>query len=433
MSEVSASAPALPRPGEISLVFLVGALLTGHIMSSMALLVLPALAPEVAREYSIDASLIGYFIVLVCAGQLVTLTLFSSVTRRFGACRINQAGHSCVAAAMLSMMLPSPAFLAVGALLIGFGYGLIGPSFSHLLMRFSPPERRNLIFSLQQTGVPIGGIAAALVAPAVALAFGWRWMFVLTGLAGIVVAVGWYLVYRNRAEVALTPEETAHLDIERLRTIVPLAVRMMDNVIDISKFPLPQQEHEAKAKRRIGLGVTGLADALLMCGVRYGSPRAVELTREWMGAVQYLSYMASSDIAAEKGSFPLFKRDRYLAGETIKALPEDVRDSIGRYGIRNALLNSIAPTGTISLLADNVSSGIEPVFAFAHVRHVLQPDGTRAPVPMLTPPITLAPEPMKMSSPSTGNWPRFSPMTTLLSIQTLRPPRTAELTTTPTG
>lgn len=176
------SAPAQPRPGEISLVFLVGALLTGHIMSSMALLVLPAVAPEVAREYAIHASLIGYFISLVCVGQLVTLTLFSNVTRRFGACRINQVGHGCVAAAMLSMMLPAPAFLVVGALLIGFGYGLIGPSFSHLLMRFSPPERRNLIFSLQQTGVPIGGIAAALIAPAVALAFGWRWALALSAL-----------------------------------------------------------------------------------------------------------------------------------------------------------------------------------------------------------------------------------------------------------
>lgn len=176
------SASAQPRPGEISLVFLVGALLTGHIMSSMALLVLPAVAPEVAREYAIHASLIGYFISLVCVGQLVTLTLFSNVTRRFGACRINQVGHGCVAAAMLSMMLPAPAFLVVGALLIGFGYGLIGPSFSHLLMRFSPPERRNLIFSLQQTGVPIGGIAAALVAPAVALAFGWRWALALSAL-----------------------------------------------------------------------------------------------------------------------------------------------------------------------------------------------------------------------------------------------------------
>ena len=103
----------------------------------------------------------------------------------------------------------------------------------------------------------------------------------------------------------------------------------------------------------------------------------MRLTREWLGAVQRLSYLASSDIAAEKGSFPLYDRARYLSGETIKALPEDVRSAIGRYGIRNALLNSIAPTGTISLLADNVSSGIEPVFAFNHVRHVLQPDGSK--------------------------------------------------------
>lgn len=172
-----------------------------------------------------------------------------------------------------------------------------------------------------------------------------------------------------------TPQ--AALDMEALERLVPLAVRMLDNVIDVSRFPLPQQEKEAKAKRRIGLGVTGLADALLLCGVRYGSPRAVELTRDWLGAVQRLSYLASSDIAAEKGSFPLYEKGRYLAGETIKALPEDVRTAIGRYGIRNALLNSIAPTGTISLLADNVSSGIEPVFAFSHTRHVLQPDGTR--------------------------------------------------------
>ena len=172
-----------------------------------------------------------------------------------------------------------------------------------------------------------------------------------------------------------TPE--AALDAEALERLVPLAVRMLDNVIDVSRFPLPQQEKEAKAKRRIGLGVTGLADALIFCGVRYGSPEAVRLTREWLGAVQRLSYMASADIAAEKGSFPLYERGKYLAGETIKALPEEARTAIGRYGIRNALLNSIAPTGTISLLADNVSSGIEPVFAFSYVRHVLQPDGSK--------------------------------------------------------
>ena len=172
-----------------------------------------------------------------------------------------------------------------------------------------------------------------------------------------------------------TPE--AMLDAEALERLVPLAVRMLDNVIDVSRFPLSQQEKEAKAKRRIGLGVTGLADALIFCGVRYGSPEAVRLTREWMGAVQRLSYMASADIAAEKGSFPLYERARYLSGETIQALPEEARTAIGRYGIRNALLNSIAPTGTISLLADNVSSGIEPVFAFSYVRHVLQPDGSK--------------------------------------------------------
>ena len=170
---------------------------------------------------------------------------------------------------------------------------------------------------------------------------------------------------------------SAQLDGEALDRLVPLAVRMLDNVIDVSRFPLPQQDKEAKAKRRIGLGVTGLADALILCGVRYGSSRAVELTRDWLGAVQRLSYLASADIAAEKGSFPLFNAAKYLAGETVKVLPPDVRAAIGRYGIRNALLNSIAPTGTISLLADNVSSGIEPVFAFSHVRHVLQPDGSR--------------------------------------------------------
>src|SRR4029453_5617405 len=91
----------------------------------------------------------------------------------------------------------------------------------------------------------------------------------------------------------------------------------------------------------------------------------------------YGACLGAGDIAAEKGSFPLSDRARYLAGETVKALPEDVRSAIGRYGIRNSLLNSIAPTGTISLLADNVSSGMEPVFAFSFVRHVLQPDGSK--------------------------------------------------------
>jgi MFS family permease len=177
-----------PTVREIPLAFLVGALLTGHIMASMALLVLPALAPEVAREYVIDPSLIGYYISLVCAGQLATLTWLGNVTRRYGGCRINQTGHGCVAAGLALMMVPSPLFLAAGAVVVGFGYGFIGPSFSHLLMRFAPPKRRNFIFSLQQTGVPMGGIAAALLCPAIALAFGWRWAMLLSViLLGMVV------------------------------------------------------------------------------------------------------------------------------------------------------------------------------------------------------------------------------------------------------
>ena len=169
----------------------------------------------------------------------------------------------------------------------------------------------------------------------------------------------------------------AALDMTALENLVPVAVRMMDNVTDVSRFPLPRQRDEALAKRRIGLGVTGLADALILCGARYGSERAVQLTESWMTAIMRAAYLASAEIAAEKGAFPLFDRDKYLAGETVAALDAEVRAAIARNGIRNACLTSIAPTGTISLFADNVSSGIEPVFAQVYSRNVLLPDGTR--------------------------------------------------------
>ncbi len=172
-----------------------------------------------------------------------------------------------------------------------------------------------------------------------------------------------------------TPQ--ARLDEEEFDRLIPLAIRMMDNTIDVSRFPLPEQEAEAKAKRRIGLGVTGLADALILCGVRYGSENGVRLTEAWMRRMQRQAYLASVDIAKEKGAFPLFDRDAFMAGETIQALDRDVKDAIAQHGIRNALLTSIAPTGTISLLADNVSSGLEPVFSFSYTRNVLMPDGTR--------------------------------------------------------
>jgi ribonucleoside-diphosphate reductase alpha chain len=169
----------------------------------------------------------------------------------------------------------------------------------------------------------------------------------------------------------------ARLDTDELARLVPVAVRMMDNVVDVSGFPLPEQAAEAKAKRRIGLGVTGLADALAMCRVRYGSAEAVALTEAWTAAVRRHAYMASAALAAEKGPFPLFDRDRYLAGETVRGLDPDVREAVAAHGVRNALLTSIAPTGTISLFADNVSSGIEPIFAYSFRRTVLMPDGTR--------------------------------------------------------
>jgi ribonucleoside-diphosphate reductase alpha chain len=169
----------------------------------------------------------------------------------------------------------------------------------------------------------------------------------------------------------------AHLDEAEFDRLVPLAVRMMDNAIDVSRFPLPEQQAEAQAKRRIGLGVTGLADALILCGTRYGSEKAVQLTETWLRRLQRQAYLASIDIAREKGAFPLFDREPFLACETVAALDKDVKQGIAQYGIRNALLTSIAPTGTISLLADNVSSGLEPVFSFAYTRNILMPDGTR--------------------------------------------------------
>jgi len=172
-----------------------------------------------------------------------------------------------------------------------------------------------------------------------------------------------------------TPQ--ARLELDELERLVPLAVRMLDNAIDASRFPLSEQTHEAKAKRRIGLGVTGLADALILCGARYGSNDAVALTEQWLKAIQRSAYLASAALASEKGAFPLFDKEQYLAGETIAGLDDDVRAAIAAHGIRNALLTSVAPTGTISLFADNVSSGLEPVFSFSYTRRVLMPDGSR--------------------------------------------------------
>jgi len=169
----------------------------------------------------------------------------------------------------------------------------------------------------------------------------------------------------------------AHIDLDEFAELTRSAVRLMDNAIDISRFPLPEQENEARAKRRIGLGVTGLADALIFCRARYGSTQSLKLIETWLAALNHAAYAASVDIAREKGAFPLFDAKEYLDRPHISALPQEIRDGIAAHGIRNGLLTSIAPTGTISLFAGNVSSGIEPVFAYIYKRRILQPDGTR--------------------------------------------------------
>jgi len=182
----------------------------------------------------------------------------------------------------------------------------------------------------------------------------------------------------NLASLVRAPFEAgAELDLPALEKLVPVAVRMLDNAIDASRFPLAQQTAEAKAKRRIGLGITGLADALIMCGARYGSAQAVELTENWMSKLRRAAYQASCDLAQEKGAFPLFDKKKFLQGETVKALDEPSRAAIAKHGLRNALVTSVAPTGTISLFADNISSGLEPVFAFTYTRQITLADGSR--------------------------------------------------------
>ncbi len=182
----------------------------------------------------------------------------------------------------------------------------------------------------------------------------------------------------NLARLVKDPFETgADIDQAELDDLVATAVRMMDNVVDASRFPLEQQAAEARAKRRIGLGVTGLADALLMVGLRYGSEEAARQTEQWLHRIARAAYLASVHLASEKGAFPLFDKDAYLASGTMQGMDEDIRAAVAEHGIRNALLTSIAPTGTISLYAGNVSSGIEPVFAYSYSRKVLQKDGSR--------------------------------------------------------
>ena len=171
--------------------------------------------------------------------------------------------------------------------------------------------------------------------------------------------------------------EEARFDGEAFDGAVEAAVRMMDNVIDVSRFPLEEQRQEAFDKRRIGLGITGLADALIMMRARYGDEHSLDLAGTWLARLRRKAYLASIRLAREKGPFPLWDAEAWCSGASVAELDDDVREEARENGIRNALLTSIAPTGTISLFANNISSGLEPVFAFSYTRNVLMPDGSR--------------------------------------------------------
>jgi ribonucleoside-diphosphate reductase alpha chain len=177
-----------------------------------------------------------------------------------------------------------------------------------------------------------------------------------------------------------TPQ--ARLDTHALGKTAHVAARMLDNVYDVSGFPLPQQAQAARASRRVGLGITGLADALIMLGLPYDDERARRVAGSAMQTVTEAAYWASVEIAREKGAFPLYDGERYLAAPFVHGLPPELVAAIERDGIRNSHLTAIAPAGTISLLAGNVSSGLEPVYALQYDRGVRQADGSIVHVPV---------------------------------------------------
>lgn len=167
------------------------------------------------------------------------------------------------------------------------------------------------------------------------------------------------------------------IDLDTLALAVRAMVRAFDNVIDKTVYPLPAQAKEAKLKRRMGIGVTGMANALEIMGLPYGTEAYIAAQGAILQRVRDCAYRASAELAAEKAPFPLWDRDLYAQGEFFRRLPDDIQALALKNGLRNGLLTSIAPTGTISMAADNVSSGIEPVFSIRAERTILTPDGER--------------------------------------------------------
>ncbi len=170
-------------------------------------------------------------------------------------------------------------------------------------------------------------------------------------------------------------QKDACFDWPDLNETTKTAIRFLDNVIDISRYPLQAQRDQAQGTRRIGLGITGLGDALAMLGLRYDSDAAREHAQQCIAGICHTAYRASSELSRIKGSFPLLDTNSHIHGAFVQSLPEDIRDGIAEDGLRNSHLLAIAPTGSISLLANNVSSGVEPIFECAFTRRIVEPDG----------------------------------------------------------
>lgn len=173
-----------------------------------------------------------------------------------------------------------------------------------------------------------------------------------------------------------TPE--AYFDEEAFVRVVKVAIRMLDNVLDVTAWPLAKQQSEAQNKRRIGLGFMGIGDAIIMLGKYYNKACGVEFAEYVSRTMRDAAYRTSIELAKEKGAFPFFDKEKYLAGKFVSRLPEDIRSDIAMYGIRNSHLLSIAPTGTIAIaFADNTSNGIEPPFQWVYDRKKRMADGTK--------------------------------------------------------
>lgn len=186
----------------------------------------------------------------------------------------------------------------------------------------------------------------------------------------------------NLTKFVINPfTDTASINYDLLTKTVESAVKLLDAVIDVSNFPIPQQKAEALYKRRMGLGVTGLADMLAMLKIKYGSEHAVDTTKTIMDEISKSAYYASIQLAKDLGPCPatleVSDREKFIKSGFMSRIPKRFKRNILEYGIRNSLLTSIAPTGTISLYAGNVSSGIEPIFAPSYTRKVLEKDGSK--------------------------------------------------------